>query len=445
MPYTFSMFNSVLPYQQQYALYNSFTQKVVFLDPFLKDLLVAAIHEGIDELQHVHPQFYAYLVNEAFLVPQDTDEVEKVKQLVRQVDEDESIFLLTINPTLNCNFKCWYCYETHLKQSRLTPESIEKINKLISRIAARPQLKEFNLSFFGGEPLLYFHKQVVPIIEHFYQTCERENKRYGISFTTNGYLIDDDFIRFFDERRLRCSLQITLDGHRQHHDTVRFVHAQKGSYDEIIQNIYKLVWNGFFVRVRINFTAKNLRECYRIADDLCDIDRSFSDRFMLVDFHRVWQDNEGDVYELLENTLQYFKQKGLKVDNRYSPNNVLHSCYADKRNSAVVNYDGNLFKCTARDFTKVHREGYVNEEGELVWENNSLERRMQAKFHNPPCLKCRLLPLCNGGCSQHALEALEEGKPYCVYGGDEHEKDRVILQKIQEIVEAHALAEAKTV
>ncbi|MBX6381238.1 MAG: radical SAM protein [Thermoflavifilum aggregans] len=444
MPYKFSQFNSLLPYQQHYALYNSFTQKVIFLESFLKDLLEAAVHEGVDQLESYHPEFYRYLIQEGYLIPEDTDEVEKVKELVRQVDEDESIFLLTINPTLNCNFTCWYCYETHLKQSRLTPESIEKINKLITRIASRPKLRNFNLSFFGGEPLLYFKKQVVPIIEHFYQTCERQNKQYGISFTTNGYLIDEDFIRFFEERNLRCSLQITLDGHRQHHDTVRFVHAQKGSYDEIIRNIHLLVNHGFFVRVRVNFTAKNLGECYRIADDLCDLDRTLSDTFMLVDFHRVWQDNEGgDLFDLLQHTLQYFRNKGLKVENRYSPNNVLNSCYADKRNSAVVNYDGNLFKCTARDFAKVHREGYVNEDGELVWENHSLEKRMQAKFHNPPCLKCRLLPLCNGGCSQHALEALEEGRPYCVYNGDEYEKDRVIIQKIQEIVEAHALAQTE--
>jgi uncharacterized protein len=442
MNYKYSQFNALLPWQSQYALYNSFTQKVIFIEPLLKDLLEAAIHEGVNQLQEFHAQFYEYLLQEAFLVPVGIDEIEKVKQLSKQVDENEDEFLLTINPTLNCNFKCWYCYETHLKQSRLAPENIEKIQKLISHIAARNNLKYFSLSFFGGEPLLYFKKEVKPIIDYFYRVCEENNKHYSISFTTNGYLINKDFIHFFDERNLKCALQITLDGHRAHHDTVRFVHNQKGSYDEIIRNVKLLVRNGFFVRLRVNYTDKNISESYQIADDLDDIERSVSDKYLLIDFHRVWQNEGVDIYEQLVDIINYIKAKGFLVQNTYTPNNVRESCYADKRNSAVVNYDGNIFKCTARDFANYRREGFLSEEGELIWENNSLQRRMQAKFQNQPCLTCRILPLCNGGCSQHALEAIENKRPYCVHKGDEAEKNRVILQKIQEIVEANVLSEA---
>ncbi len=108
------------------------------------------------------------------------------------------------------------------------------------------------------------------------------------------------------------------------------------------------------------------------------------------------------------------------------------SCYADKVNSAVINYNGDVYKCTARDFLKDQREGFINEEGKLVWENGNLERRMSSKFQNPPCLRCKILPICNGGCSQHALE--NSGKAYCVFDGIELEKDKVVESKINEIV-----------
>jgi uncharacterized protein len=100
----------------------------------------------------------------------------------------------------------------------------------------------------------------------------------------------------------------------------------------------------------------------------------------------------------------------------------------------VINYNGDVFKCTARDFTTKRRDGFIDENGELVWENDSLNKRMNAKFKNKPCLKCRLLPVCNGGCSQHAIENIDENGEageYCVHEFDESRKDQVVFDKIK--------------
>ena len=142
----------------------------------------------------------------------------------------------------------------------------------------------------------------------------------------------------------------------------------------------------------------------------------------------------------VEDNIEKLRNEGINV-KYLAPDNVKDSCYADKRNSAVINYNGDIFKCTARDFTTVKRAGYLSEEGDLIWENNYLERRMNAKFQNKPCLSCRLMPICNGGCSQHAMEALG-GDDYCVYFGDENEKDKVVKSKIDEIVDSMAANEA---
>ena len=156
---------------------------------------------------------------------------------------------------------------------------------------------------------------------------------------------------------------------------------------------------------------------------------------MLFDFHRVWQNYEaGDISGVLKECIEKVRSYGFEVSNTYSMNNVAESCYADKINSAVINYNGDIFKCTARDFVHGKREGFLSEDGELIWENGNLEKRMDAKFKNRPCLKCRIMPLCNGGCSQHAIE--NSGSDYCIFNGDESEKDKVVESKISEIVQA---------
>jgi uncharacterized protein len=432
----YSQFNSIVQFEDKFALYNSFSQRVIFLEETLKDLLNAAINEGVDNLKDIHPSFYDYLIAEKFLTDNDTDEVQLVKDISTVVDNNDNGFFLTINPSMNCNFKCWYCYETHVKGSMLDERMVGKINTFVTTTASKASIKRFTLSFFGGEPLLYFKKDVIPIIENYAKICREKGVITAISFTTNGYLINDEFISFFKDNNLHCSLQITLDGYKEKHDLVRFVSANKGSYDTIIKNIKMLLLNSFFIRLRINYTGTNIDDAHKIGEEFIDIPQDIKDRFLLIDFHRVWQDDKIDnTYLVLGENIDQMKTDGLNVSSTYVPNNVMDSCYADKRNSAVINYNGDLFKCTARDFTTAARAGYLSEAGELIWENDYLERRMNSKFNNKPCLTCPILPLCNGGCSQHAMEHLG-GDEYCVHGGDYNEKMRIVKSKIEEILTA---------
>ncbi|WP_196896224.1 radical SAM/SPASM domain-containing protein [Aureivirga marina] len=432
----YSQFNSIIPFQEKYALYNSFENKVIFLENDLKEILNAGVEEGIENLQEIHPTFYDYLVENKFVIDTSIDEVAKVKALSVKTDENLERFNLTINPTMNCNFKCWYCYEDHIKSSRLGSSMVEKINKFITRTLQEEELKYFSLSFFGGEPLLYFKRNVIPIMTHLKYEGIKYDKIYSISFTTNGYLIDDDFINYFKEQEITCSLQITLDGYREEHDKVRFVNKTKGSYDEIIQNIKKLLVNEFHIRLRINYTDKNLEDTYKIVDDLSDLDPEIVKKYLLIDFHRVWQNEQVDNLDItLNRNMDIMRKKGFVARGSFSANNVVDSCYADKRNSAVINYNGDLFKCTARDFKSKDRAGFINEEGVLIWNDNYMETRMTSKFKNKPCLDCRLLAICNGGCTQHAMENLDSEYGYCVYSFDDAQKDKVIKAKIDEIIQ----------
>lgn len=399
------------------------------LMPLLKDLLEAASIEGVDNLATVHPLFYQALASGKYLVDNSDNELEKVKRISKAIDLDERFYRLTINPTMNCNFKCWYCYETHIKGSRMSQDIIARTNKLIDSVTDNPALEQFALSWFGGEPLLYFEDIVLPIMQHFTAVCAAKNISAGIGFTTNGYLITEKMAATFGKYPI-SSLQITLDGSEEDHDMIRYVSKSRGSYREIIQNIKLLLRHGINVTTRINYTTKNIGKCVGILDDLQDLS-SDERKYLVIDLHRVWQDKEEDEFDRAQAAISAFQRAGFKVQSHYSPDNVRHSCYADKKNSATLNYNGDIFKCTARDFTTSAREGYIAEDGTIVWENDSLNRRINAKFNNKPCLTCRIMPLCNGGCTQHALEYLGK-EDYCVHSFDEREKDKVVISKFEQ-------------
>ena len=431
----YSQFNSIVTIGESIYLFNAFTQKFMIIEPLLNDLLEAAKVEGIDGLEQIHPTFYDYLKTEKYLVSEELDEVEEVKKISKAVDENQSTFLLTVNPTMNCNFKCWYCYETHIRKSAISPGMIDKVGKFISKTTAKQNINNFFISFFGGEPLLYFKRDVMPIITKMQEECIKNRVDYGVSFTTNGYLVDQNMIDFFKTTGIRPSFQITLDGYGEKHDKVRYVNANKGSYDVIVKNIKLLINNHFHIRLRINYTEENLSDAHRIADDFLDIAPELKRKYLTIDFHRVWQDSKADdIRKEVEEITGQIRDKGIPVWHM-NLNNVKESCYADKRNSAVINYNGDLFKCTARDFTTEKRAGFLDDDGNLNWEDNYLERRMDVKFKNKPCLSCRLLPICNGGCSQHAMEAIEHNREYCVYYGEDRIKDDAVRSKIEAMID----------
>lgn len=419
-----SNFNSFFPHEDKIIGYNAYKNDFTILDPELYELFLAAERENIDELQQVYPDFYKHLNDKGFIIASDIDEIEQVKKLVHEIDQENNYsFHLIINPTMNCNFKCWYCYETHIKDSKMQELEIQKVFNYITRVLNQKELKVFSLSWFGGEPLLYFNKTVLPILEKVSIQCKEKNIKLNSDFTTNGLLINQDLL----DKCLKFGvnhMQITLDGHRERHNKVRFISKEKGSYDEIIKNIKLCLKNELYITCRLNISKETLEDIKEIVIDFSELDDK--DRnYLNFSFNQVWQEKE-DLHEEMVKAMTHFKENNFAVTYNKDVDTVRESCYADKRNQATINYNGEVFKCTARDFNSENKEGILQEEGKIEW-NEKFDIRMNAKFKNQPCLECKILPICNGGCSQNAIENL--GNDYCVNDFDENKKLDIVKNK----------------
>lgn len=418
-----SKFNTSIHYNGKFIYHNSLTEKFLLLDPLLMDLITAAKNEdSVNSIEEIHEELYKSLLINGFIVPKETDEIQSVRVLMDKIDNQEETYHLMVNPTMNCNFKCWYCYETHIKGSKTSPGTLEKITNYIDNIMSNQKgIKQFVLSFFGGEPLLYYQDVVLPLMQYTYKAADDHKLALGISFTTNGFLINEEMVADFLKYNV-TGLQISFDGNKELHDQTRFVSKSRGSYDVIVENIKLLVRNHIRITLRINYTEQNLI-------GLEDILHSFNDlsvterKYITLSMNKVWQENN----ENLGDQVIDFKEKatifGFSIPDAFEGNRVKNSCYADKRNQSVINYNGDVYKCNARDFTKENREGVLLE-NEILW-NPKMEERMSAKLNNKPCLDCSILPICGGGCSQQALEY--RGKDYCVNNFDENKKKDIVL------------------
>lgn len=302
--------------------------------------------------------------------------------------------------------------------------TIHSIQAFIKAVVADSKICKLDLGFFGGEPILYFAKIAKPIIEFAKNICKEFNKDLRVHFTSNAALLTDKIIDYLSQ--CDCGFQITLDGSKETHDRTRCFKNGLGSYDIIVRNVRKLLSRNISVIVRVNYTSANV-------DNVAAIEKSFdgldehSKKKLCFDFQRVWQDNgdkddETDVK--IKRIRTSFRAAGFSVLANYLSRNIRESCYGDKTNYALINYNGEVFGCTARDFIHANKIGILETTGTIVYDEEKYQRRNQSKFSKAICKQCRIAPLCGGGCRQRALETADS--PDCSMGYSDRDIDRII-------------------
>lgn len=357
--------------------------------------------------QLLNKTLYSALIQGGFLIDEDEDEYAKIiHKRNESVFFNNNTFQLTILPTLECNFRCWYCYEKH-PNSAITPHIHNNIIKYIDYIIDQYPIFNFHLDWFGGEPLLYFDKIVKPISIYVKETCRKHNISFRNTMTTNGFLINDEMITDFNKIKLN-GFQITLDGYKGLHNKTRFEIRGDDSYSRIVANINKICSKvvDASVNIRINYTNKNINNLGLIADDICADNRDKT----YVTLQRVWQtrdiEKNDNIEKQLNEQIEYFRNKGIKVNYNRTVYCQGMRCYADTIRQSVVNYDGTLYKCTARDFADQKAAiGNLTDDGTPRWNAGYYKHFLKPVFDNPKCRICQYLPVCLGTCSQKYIES----------------------------------------
>jgi len=430
----YSKYNIRFSIDDNIVLFNSLTTSFLVLDTVLNELLDTH-KDCCTKIRDIHPDFYDTMVQQGFIIEATIDENQAAEKMLFSYINNHETYHLTINPTMDCNFKCWYCYENHHKGSMMSHEILNRTFLLIDKIAGNENLKRFHIYFFGGEPFLYYDSIVKSVLDRFSLVCENKLFDKTIQFTTNGILIND---RILEElvRYGVSSFQITLDGHKKTHNKSRFSATHRDSYTPIVNNIRRIINRGLHVTLRINYTRHNISEISKIVDEFSDLS-AVEKSLILFTPTRVWQDNpykcitkrldEIIVDTEQERTVKYYEDElttkiismGFKYFAVYMSDYVRHTCRCNLVNSAHINYDGSVYKCAARKFAPENVEGELFADGTIGWNERS-KIRFGSRLNNAPCRECVIFPMCGGGCSQMLYEY--GNIAYCMYKYDEYSK-----------------------
>ena len=142
----FSRYNFYFPSKDRFVLYNCASDTILQVESQLMNLY-KQYSETPEKIENIAPPFYQKLLDKGFVVNDNADEPNMVIDKWANEDESQDDYTIIINPTLNCNLKCWYCYEKHKEDSVMSHEIQESCVRFIRQKAEK--YENVHLSFFG--------------------------------------------------------------------------------------------------------------------------------------------------------------------------------------------------------------------------------------------------------------------------------------------------------
>lgn len=362
---------------------------------------------------NIETEIYKTLINEKFIIEDEIDEYIIICNRKKKGIKDNNRLDIIFLPTLNCNFSCKYCYEKHIISSMTNSVEDSIIKWLKNEI---PKFKYVLIHWFGGEPLLETQK-IISISNVIRDIAVRNEIGLAMHMTTNGYLLNKTIaIELID-----CGInnfQITLDGTKEFHDNLRIRKNGKPTFDVIFNNIVNLLESQKELKIslRINFNHTNLNS---IPILLAQFKESIRKQIRIV-FEPIFGDcSINAVHNLNHTTLSNKLSEYYKLAYNYGYDvtigmsqivtGKLVYCYAERENQFVINYNGDVFKCSVCDFDNNQRVGYIDLGGEFIKIKDKLSKWLSSELFEQKCLKCVYLPLCMGGCKKSRIENKDTG------------------------------------
>lgn len=382
-----SKYNYLFEEAGRFFIYNSMSNSFSELDMETYALLQQKIKGGDVDVDD--EELRAILLKMKALTDSDMESFLRLKYKFFARRFANSHLALTINPTLDCNFACPYCFEGKHPQIYMSEQIEDEIIKFVNK---HEEAKGMSVTWFGGEPLLAFNR-ILSLTEKFLQS----GLVYEAGMVTNGYLLTDRVVKHLDYLRIK-SIQVTLDGLKGVHDGRRCLRNGYPTFDRIVENIKRVhaACPDIKLNVRVNIDRTN-------DNDFLELYELFQkDEFNGIFLIPAFVDDKDHVNKCVLNGKEQYayinkllREHGIVFD-RFYPEPSLE-CFVRNPNSVVIGPEGELYKCWNDVGKKDRVYGYLD--GRIT--NEPLLFRYLAAsdpFDDQQCKECLLLPVCGGGC-----------------------------------------------
>jgi uncharacterized protein len=195
-----------------------------------------------------------------------------------------------VHLTHDCNLRCPYCFTGAKFAREMTVETAKRTAEFVVDYAGEHGQRAV-FSFFGGEPMMAW-----PVMKEMVLHAEAVAAERGVTaifrMNTNGLLIKDEHLAFFEEHDLIFILSI--DGNQAMHDAERRTEGGAGSFDVLAKKLPRFLEHNPGMMASVVITPTNLRHA---ADGIAYLfDAGFKFQIIKPDVTQAWSPE--DVAEL---------------------------------------------------------------------------------------------------------------------------------------------------
>ena len=251
--------------------------------------------------------------------------------------------------TNDCNLSCSYCYVCQ-KQEYMDSATVRNA----ARLAARQDQATVGIGFFGGEPMLCRDRIYEAVA--YCRELEREYPvRFHFKMTTNGTLLDREFLEFSSRERIMIAL--SCDGTQTAHDMHRRDRQGHPTWERLDAVIPELLSHHPYAPVMMTVTPETVQWYAQGVQELWE--KGFHYFICSLDYSGDWSDRTvrilGRQYRVLAKWYEeltrreekfYFSPFELKIASHIRGENYCHErCELGTRQVSVAP-DGRIYPCT---------------------------------------------------------------------------------------------------
>ncbi len=330
-------------------------------------------------------------------------------------------FVLT--PTMECNARCYYCFEHGAHHQTM---SLEMADSVADFILQKSGDEPISIYWYGGEPLMG-----TEIIDHICRRFRQANKQFSSRITTNGYYLNDKNVHKAIHDWNVEMIQVPLDGIGAEYNKIK--NYKQPCVDDpfslLMENIQRTLDNKLCVRIRVNFHPKNMA---KLEELFAYVKERFGENPYLM-FHckpiggdnipwmsdLPWDGEENSLKKYYEIAQKYlrggapypFKKTCVVcrsrpcVDKMGEAERILQAyellplptnCIGATNRAMAIDSCGSLYTChlmLGQDFEK-YSSGTIFTD----ITRNAIYNHYHSTEIYDTCKNCKMMPVCQGGC-----------------------------------------------
>lgn len=400
MKYQPSKYNIYHESNQNLLIYNTFSSGILELtNDFRKEFEHFLIFET-----PLSPQLKKNLLKGRMLVYKDENEDDTLKLMSTMNRFNNQYLGLTIAPTMECNFACPYCYEEGRRYNSMTEEIVKEVIKFITTNMTNRQ--SLSITWYGGEPLIGINT-----IEKITSEVLKRKYNYSSTMVSNGYLLNRETAKKLLALQI-SSVQITIDGPPEIHNQRRILKNGSGSFETILTNIEETC-DLLNILIRVNVDKDNVQKVDELIN--CLDQHNLKGKIGL---YIAPLDNINDTCnaqkcftsnEFANEQMTFYNKnynRGYFFTKVPTPNPGI--CGAVSESNYIIDPLGDLYKCWDDIGEISERIGKITQP--VQFNKNLMKWLNYDCMSDKTCIKCKVLPICMGGCPNRIIKNSSVGR-----------------------------------